>query len=66
MADPILMAEVLELASKSKKPILIGGHGVWWSGSKKIEEVGNSLNIPIFNIPYHQKLLGERPMLIWV
>ena len=35
-------------------------HGVWWSGSeKKLEEAGSNLNIPIFNIPYHQKLLGE-------
>ena len=43
-----------------KNLVLIGGHGVWWSGSeKKLEEVGNNLSIPIFNIPYHQKLLGE-------
>jgi acetolactate synthase-1/2/3 large subunit len=34
--------------------------GIWWSGSeKKLEEAGNNLKIPIFNIPYHQKLLGE-------
>ena len=26
---------------------------------KKLENAGNNLNIPIFNIPYHQKLLGE-------
>ena len=39
---------------------MIGGHGVWWSKTeKKLEEVGSLLNIPIFNIPYHQKLLGE-------
>ena len=58
--DPKNISEILELACKAKKPILIGGHGVWWSGSeKKLEEVGNNLSIPIFNIPYHQKLLGE-------
>ncbi len=58
--DPNSIAEILELASNSKKPILIGGHGVWWSHSeKKLENAGNNLNIPIFNIPYHQKLLGE-------
>ena len=58
--DPNSISEVLELASNSKKPILIGGHGIWWSHSeKKLENAGNSLNIPVFNIPYHQKLLGE-------
>ena len=58
--DPIHLSEVLEIACNSKKPVLIGGHGVWWSSSEKqLEKVGNSLHIPIFNIPYHQKLLGE-------
>ena len=58
--DPVQMSEILELACNSKKPVLIGGHGIWWSGSeKKLEEAGNNLKIPIFNIPYHQKLLGE-------
>ena len=58
--DPNSILEVLELASNSKKPILIGGHGIWWSHSEtKLENAGNSLNIPVFNIPYHQKLLGE-------
>ena len=58
--DPSHITEILELACVAKKPVLIGGHGVWWSGSeKKLEEAGSSLNIPIFNIPYHQKLLGE-------
>ncbi len=58
--DPNSISEILELASNSKKPILIGGHGVWWSHSeKKLENAGNNLSIPIFNIPYHQKLLGE-------
>ena len=58
--DPNSISEVLELASNSKKPILIGGHGIWWSHSEtKLENAGNSLNIPVFNIPYHQKLLGE-------
>ena len=58
--DPEILNEVLDLAINSKKPILIGGHGVWWSNAeKKLEEAGFELNIPIFNIPYHQKLLGE-------
>ena len=58
--DPNSMSEILEIATNSKKPILIGGHGVWWAHSeKKLENAGNNLSIPIFNIPYHQKLLGE-------
>ena len=40
--------------------MLIGGHGVWWSGAeRKLEEAGRKMGIPIFNVPYHQKLLGE-------
>ncbi len=58
--DPISIKEILDLTIKAKKPILIGGHGVWWGNAeKKLEEVGLKMNIPIFNIPYHQKLLGE-------
>ena len=58
--DPNSISEILELACSAKKPVFIGGHGVWWSKSEKnLEEAGNELNIPIFNIPYHQKLLGE-------
>ncbi len=58
--DPNSLSEVLELACNSKKPVIIGGHGVWWSHSEKnLEAAGNNLNIPIFNVPYHQKLLGE-------
>ena len=58
--DPNSLSKVLELACNSKKPVIIGGHGVWWSHSEKnLEAAGNNLNIPIFNVPYHQKLLGE-------
>ncbi len=51
---------VLELLANADRPMLIGGHGVWWSGAeRKLEAVGRALNIPVFNVPYHQKLLGE-------
>ncbi|MEM7029389.1 MAG: thiamine pyrophosphate-binding protein [Chloroflexota bacterium] len=51
---------VLNLISQAKRPILIGGHGVWWSGAeRKLEEAGRKMGIPVFNVPYHQKLLGE-------
>ena len=52
--------EVLGIIESADKPVLIGGHGVWWShAEEKLEAVGLSLGIPVFNVPYHQKLLGE-------
>ncbi len=58
--DPNAISKILELACNAKKPVIIGGHGVWWSNSEKnLETAGESLNIPVFNVPYHQKLLGE-------
>ncbi len=54
------LERILALISKANNPILIGGHGVWWSGAeKKLEAVGSTLGIPVFNVPYHQKLMGE-------
>ncbi len=58
--DPNALTKILELACNAKKPVIIGGHSVWWSNSEKnLETAGESLNIPVFNVPYHQKLLGE-------
>ncbi len=58
--DPESLNEIFDLAISAQKPVFIGGHGVWWSSAeKKLEQAGFKLNIPIFNIPYHQKLLGE-------
>ena len=58
--DPADLSKILELACNAKKPVIIGGHGVWWSKSEKnLEAAGKNLLIPIFNVPYHQKLLGE-------
>ena len=58
--DPNALSKILELACNAKKPVIIGGHGVWWSNSEKnLETAGEILNIPVFNVPYHQKLLGE-------
>ena len=40
--------------------IVIGGHGIWWSGAEdKLEAMGHNLRMPVFNVPYHTKLLGE-------
>ena len=54
------LKRILDLLMQAKRPVLIAGHGVWWSGTEKqLEAAGHKLKIPIFNIPYHQKLLGE-------
>ena len=51
---------VIERLKSAKNPLIIGGHGVWWSGAeKKLEKTARALSIPVFNVPYHQKLLGE-------
>ena len=58
--DPDMLFNIITLVKKAKSPIIIAGHGVWWSKSEKIlEKVGDKLSVPIFNVPYHQKLLGE-------
>lgn len=58
--DPSMLDPILETIAAAERPILIGGHGVWWSGAEvRLEEAGRTLNIPVFNVPYHQKLLGE-------
>ena len=58
--EPQRLQSILEEFKKSKKPMLIGGHGVWWGNAeKKLEELGKTLKIPVYNIPYHQKLLPE-------
>ena len=58
--DPTALARVMGLLQDAERPLIIGGHGVWWSGAEKtLETAGKNLRLPIFNVPYHQKLLGE-------
>ncbi|MGI9395701.1 MAG: thiamine pyrophosphate-binding protein, partial [Boseongicola sp.] len=58
--DPAALEQVLEIIRSAERPVVIGGHGVWWSGAEgKLEAMGRQLNLPIFNVPYHAKLLGE-------
>ena len=65
--EPSRLQQVMKKLAAAKRPVLIGGHGVWWSGAEGyLEEAGRLLGIPVFNIPYHQKLLGEeRPKIRW-
>lgn len=58
--DPKALALVEDLLKKSERPVLIGGHGVWWSKSEKqLAAICAKLRLPVFNVPYHSKLLGE-------
>jgi acetolactate synthase-1/2/3 large subunit len=58
--DPSAMAAILDKVKRAERPVIIGGHGVWWSKAEaKLEIVGKALRLPIFNVPYHSKLLGE-------
>ena len=54
------LSVIMDVIRNAKRPLIIGGHGVWWSHSEeKLEQVGRTLGIPVFNVPYHQKLMGE-------
>jgi acetolactate synthase-1/2/3 large subunit len=58
--DPTELKRVLDIVAAAKRPLIIGGHGIWWSKSEdKLEHAGHTLRMPIFNVPYHSKLLGE-------
>lgn len=58
--DPTALQTVLDAVRGAERPVIIGGHGIWWSGSEeKLEATGKALRMPIFNVPYHSKLLGE-------
>jgi len=57
---PADLEQALGKIRSASKPIIIGGHGVWWSGAEVVlEACARRLNIPVFNVPYHQKLLSE-------
>ena len=58
--DPDALAPILDLIAGAERPILIAGHGIWWSGNEaRLEAAALRLRLPVFNVPYHQKLLGE-------
>lgn len=58
--EPRQLDVVLNLIKSAKCPVLIGGHGIWWSGGETaLRNAGETLQMPIFNVPYHTKMLGE-------
>ena len=59
--EPEALREILHIIKQSKKPVFIGGHGVWWSKNEKsFGRTAEKLEIPVFNTPYHQKLLDKK------
>ena len=58
--DPQALDHVLGLVKLAERPVIIGGHGIWWSKAEaQLEVTGKALRMPVFNVPYHSKLLGE-------
>ncbi len=58
--DPSGLARLLGIIREAERPIVIGGHGIWWTGAEdRLEAMGRALRMPVFNVPYHAKLLGE-------
>jgi len=58
--DPQALDHVLGLVKLAERPVIIGGHGIWWSKAEaQLEVTGKTLRMPVFNVPYHSKLLGE-------
>lgn len=58
--EPAALARVLDIVRGAERPVVIGGHGIWWSGAEgALAAMGRRLRVPVFNVPYHRKLLGE-------
>lgn len=58
--EPAVISALLERLDTAERPVIIAGHGVWWSQAETaLERVATDLRIPVFNVPYHSKLLGE-------
>ena len=58
--NPEELLKIISLVRESSRPVIIGGHGIWWSHNEHaLASAATKLKIPIFNVPYHTKLLGE-------
>ncbi|KIC20406.1 benzaldehyde lyase [Leisingera sp. ANG-Vp] len=58
--DPDALAPLLEAIKNAERPVVIAGHGVWWSKTEdKLAAACNKLRVPVYNVPYHTKNLGE-------
>ncbi len=58
--DPSVLESVLRTIRGAKRPVVIAGHGVWWSKTEtQMDKACTKLRIPVYNVPYHTKTLGE-------
>lgn len=58
--DPSALAPVLDIIRSAERPLIIAGHGVWWSKSEaQLDAACTALRMPVYNVPYHTKNLGE-------
>lgn len=58
--EPSALMNVLQTIRNAERPVVIGGHGIWWSGAEnKLAQSCGQLRLPVFNVPYHQKLLPQ-------
>ena len=58
--DPAQLDRIIGMVKQAERPVIIGGHGIWWAGAEdRLEATGKALRMPVFNVPYHSKLLGE-------
>ena len=58
--DPERLEQILALVKAAERPVIIGGHGIWWSGGEAaLSAAGTKLRMPVFNVPYHTKILDE-------
>ncbi|MFC2967960.1 thiamine pyrophosphate-binding protein [Acidimangrovimonas pyrenivorans] len=58
--DPTQLGRVLDLLRAAERPVVVIGHGVWWSRAEtRLAEVATALRLPIYKMPGHGKMLPE-------
>ncbi len=58
--EPQALQRVLDRVRAAERPVIIAGHGVWWSGAETaLRDAATACGIPVFNVPYHRKLLDD-------
>jgi acetolactate synthase-1/2/3 large subunit len=56
--NPEDMRRLEGIMRNAKKPVIVAGNGVWWSGAEShLETTAAQLGIPVYNAPYHYKML---------
>ena len=56
--NPDDMRKLASIMKDAKKPVIVAGNGVWWSGAEEqLEDVASQIGIPVYNAPYHHKVL---------